>query len=64
MSTQYRVWLSSVPGPYAQYSGKVDVVADDEYEAVDRAFRQLRRGAFPDRDRACWLVDNVEEVAE
>lgn len=57
---QYRVWMRSKPGMYAQYDGKVDVWAEDEDDAIARAFRELKRGAFPDRSPAMWQVERVE----
>ena len=57
---RYRVWIRSTPGFYAQYNGKVDVVADDPEQAEDRAFRELKRGAFPDRGRSMWQVEKIE----
>jgi hypothetical protein len=59
---KYEVWLKSVPGMYAQYSGKVDVYASDEEDAVERAFDKLRRGAFSDRSRSMWRVTEVKCV--
>lgn len=60
--TKYCVWLRSVPGPYEQYDGKVDVYAGDREEAVERALRELRRTSFPDRSASMWRVEKVEEV--
>lgn len=60
--TKYRVWLRSTPGFYEQYDGKVDVFAEDTEQAKDRAFDELRRGAFPDRGRAMWNVERVEVI--
>jgi hypothetical protein len=59
---QYRVWMRSRPGPYAQYDGKVDVTADDDEAAVDAAFDKLKRGAFLDRSRGMWRVERVEQI--
>jgi hypothetical protein len=56
----YRVWMRSTPGFYAQYDGKVDVNASDPEEAIEKAYRRLRQGAFPDRGRNCWKVEKVE----
>ena len=56
------VWVRSKPGFFAQYDGKVEVDdASSKEEAVDRAFRKLRLGAFPDRPRSMWIVERVEE---
>lgn len=59
---RYRVWLRSVPGPYEQYDGKVDVTAEDTEDAKDRAIRELRRTSFPDRSAAMWRVEKVEAL--
>lgn len=54
---RYAVTLKSVPGFYAQYGpADVFVFAEDEEAAIDRAFRELKRGAFPDRSRDMWRV--------
>lgn len=54
---RYAVTLQSRAGPYAQYGpGDVKVWARDEDEAVEKAFRELRRGAFPDRGPDMWRV--------
>lgn len=62
MSKKYRVWLKSVPGFYEQYSGKVEVYADDDDDAIERALNKLKRGSFPDRSRDMWRVEKVERV--
>lgn len=59
---KYRVWMRSRPGFYAQYDGKVDVCADNEDQAIERAFAELKRGAFPERGPSMWKVDRVEVV--
>lgn len=59
---KYNVWMRSTPGPYEQYSGKVDVFADDEEQAIDRAHWKLKNGAFFDRNRNMWRVEKVECV--
>lgn len=58
--TRYRVWLRSVPGPYEQYDGKVDVLAEDTYDAARRALAELRRTSFPDRSDSMWRVERIE----
>lgn len=59
----YRVYLHSTPSPGMEYyDGYVDVVADDEEQAVDRAMDKLSRTSFPDRNRSCWRVDRVERI--
>lgn len=61
---RYRVWLKSVPGFYEQYSGKVDVYADNDEEAIDLAFYKLKTGAFKDRSKDMWRVEKVERIFE
>ncbi len=56
----YKVWLSSRPGMYAQYDGAVNVRAQNDAEAIDEAFRVLKRTSFPDRTRDMWRVERVE----
>jgi hypothetical protein len=56
---KYTVRLSSVPGFYAQYEGDVEVYAEDQEQAVERAFRELKRGAFSDRNSSMWRVVSV-----
>jgi hypothetical protein len=62
--TKFKVWLRSVPGHYAQYDGAVDVFAEDEEQAKERAFAELKRGAFFDRSRSMWHVERVERLGE
>lgn len=59
---RFRVFLRSTPGFMAQYSGYVDVWADDETDAIDLALIKLKRGSFPERSRSCWRVDKVERL--
>lgn len=61
---KFEVWLRSVPGPFAQYDGKVDVWAEDSEEAVEAAFLKLKRGAFPERSRGSWKVEKVILLGE
>lgn len=57
---RYTVTMQSVPGLYAQYGpGEIIVYARDDEDAIDRAFRELKRDAFPDRSRDMWRVVNV-----
>ena len=51
---KYEVHMRSVPGHYAQYDGSLTVWANDDSDAIERAFRELKRGAFPDRSRDMW----------
>lgn len=59
---EYNVWMRSTPGFYAQYDGKVTVRADNDEDAIEEAFRELKRTAFPDRSRSMWRVEKVERV--
>lgn len=58
--TNYRVFLKSVPGPFEQYDGYVDVWSEDEQEARYDAVQKLRRTSFPDRALDMWKVTSVE----
>lgn len=58
----YRVWLKSVPGMFAQYDGKVEVRASSEDDAINMALRKLRTGAFPDRTNNMWKIEKVERI--
>lgn len=62
MNRRYAVHMRSVPGFYAQYDGAVKVWAEDEEQAIERAFRELKRTSFPDRSRSMWKVERVECV--
>jgi hypothetical protein len=42
----------------------VEVVAEDDEDAVERAFAKLKRTSFPDRNRSMWKVDRVERTLE
>ena len=59
---EYRVYIKSVPGFYAQYNGHVDVFADDVGEAVEKALLKLKRGAFKDRSSDMWKIIKIEVV--
>ncbi len=59
---KYRVAIRSRPGFYEQYSGDVEVVAENEDAAVDAAFRKLKSGSFPDRNKDMWKVEEVARV--
>ncbi len=55
----YEVAMRSKPGPVEQYNGIVTVQAENDDEAIEAAFRKLKNGAFPDRNRGMWTVDSV-----
>lgn len=60
---KFRVWMHSPPSPgWTYYDGKVDVFADDDEQAIERARRELKRGAFFDRPESSWVVDRVEAL--
>jgi hypothetical protein len=46
----------------AYYDGHVDVWAEDEEQAEERAISKLQRTAFPDRGRSCWRVVSIERL--
>jgi len=53
---KYEVHMRTKPGMFAQYDGKVDVYAEDDEQAIERAFREIKRTAFPDYTRDMWRV--------
>lgn len=56
----FKVWFNSIPSPGSEYyDGYIDVFADDEEEAIDRAFHKLK-GNFPERNRSSWKVEKIE----
>lgn len=55
----YKVCFRTIPGMYAQYTSTVHVYAESDEDAVDRAFRKLKNGAFPDYSRSMWRVESV-----
>lgn len=61
---QYTVAMRSLGGPYEQYRGVVKVWATDHDDAIEQAFRELKRGAFPDRSRDMWRVESVTRGGE
>ena len=59
--SRYRIQLHSEPSPgWTFYDGHVDVTAESTADAIDNALDKLKRGAFRDRPRNSWRVDNVE----
>ena len=60
MKKKYKVWLRSIPGPYAQYNGHVEVMALDEEGAETAALSQLKRGCYPDRNNSMWRIEKIE----
>lgn len=56
-----KVYVESVPGPYAQYEGHVTVNVEDD-DPLLSAVRHLRRTSFPDRHADCWRLVKVERV--
>jgi hypothetical protein len=59
---KFKVYLRSVPGFYEQYDGSIDVLAIDSEQAIEKAFRQLKRTTFSDRTNSMWSVEKVEIV--
>lgn len=51
---EYRVHYESKPGMWALYSGTKTVFADDEEEAVNKAFKLIERDFF-DRPKSGWI---------
>ena len=60
----YKVWMKSTPGFYAQYDGSISVFAESEDEAIEEAFKKLKRNSFPDRSRDMWKIEKVECVGD
>lgn len=61
----HRVHLKSVPGPYEQYQGVVEVsasVGSSDDELFDLAVTKLRRTSFPDRSKEMWKFVKAEEL--
>lgn len=61
-SKRYRVHMHSKPGMWTYYDGYVDVWADDESCAINRALDKVKSGTFSDRPRDAWVIDKVEEL--
>lgn len=55
----YKVHLYSKPGFYTYYEGYIEVNADNDDEAVNRAFMKLKK-TFPDRTRDMWVIEKIE----
>jgi len=55
----YNVYLHSEPGFWEYYSGKITVKATSVECAIEFAKTKLKNGAFPDRPRNSWIIDNV-----
>jgi len=47
---------------YEQYSGDVEVMAENDDAAVEAAFAKLKRDTFPDRNRGMWTVEEVSRI--
>lgn len=58
---KYRVWMHG-SSMTASYDGYVDVIADNEEEAVHRAKRELTKptGTFSDWSPSMFKVDRIE----
>ncbi len=50
---KYTVYYESKPGMWERYTGDKKVEADGTDEAIDKAYRLIRRD-FPDRPRSGW----------
>lgn len=60
MMKRYIVHMRSKAGPVEQYSGQVEVFANDAAGAKEAAVLKLKRGAFPDRSRDMWKFTDIE----
>ncbi len=60
---KYRVWLTVKGGMGMEwYDGHVDVYADNDEEASEKAKRQLKRNTFRERSLNSFRVDKVERL--
>lgn len=55
---RFRVHMHSRPGMRKYYKGYVD--APTVHQAVAGAMKRLLTGAFPNRPKGSWIVDNVQ----
>jgi hypothetical protein len=58
--SNYRVWLKTNGGFYAQYNGYVDVIAENMEDSMQRAIEKLKKTSFPDYPREFWKIQRVE----
>jgi hypothetical protein len=56
---EFRINMHSAPGSWKYFKGYVDVDAPTIHEAVSRARKRLYTGAFPNRPKGSWVVDDV-----
>ena len=61
MLSEYRVFLATKPGMYAQYKSYVVVHAEDAESATEKAFKKLKR-EFPDYSQSMWKIVSIEKV--
>lgn len=54
---KYTVLCTTVPGMFAQYQCEQEVFAEDEEQAIDMAWRKLKRGAFYDHSHSMWRFE-------
>ena len=59
---KYKVYLHTKGGFYAQYDGNVEVDANDEESAKEKALDELKRTSFPDYGRDWWQIDEVKKI--
>ncbi len=55
----YEITIRSRPGFYEQYEKTLRIFADDEAQAEDRAYREMRLD-FPDRGRSMWKTVSIK----
>ena len=58
---QYKVWMRSTPGMFEQYNGYVKAYGNNDNEAIQNAFKELRK-TFPHRTREMWQIEKVERI--
>lgn len=61
--SRWRVYVSSLPGPYLSLEGWINVVARDQDSAKGEALTQLEE-IVPDRGRHTWRILDVWPIQE
>lgn len=56
---KFRIHMHSAPGSWKYFKGYMDIDAPTIHQAVSRARKRLYTGAFPNRPKGSWVVDDV-----
>jgi len=56
---KFSINMHSAPGSWKYFKGYVDVDAPTIHQAFSRAMKRLYTGAFPNRPKGSWVVDDV-----